>query len=270
MSKVLAGKIAFVTGSGRGLGRTMAERLAEQGADIVIHDIDWHAPAKYDEAADLGVVAKEMERYGTRTLAVTGNIGDQPSVRRMAEEINAKLGHVDILVNCAGGDIGAKGGKPDPNNALDVSLEDIQTLVNNNLIGTMLVTQVFAKPMVARGEGCIINIASAAAHSGVSPEVVYSTLKAAVVHYTRCLAKELRPNGVRVNAVSPGATKSARFVATRKVDPEMMDGKGGKSLIRYAEPSEIADAVAFLAGPTSRFINGQVLRVDGGTTLFPG
>lgn len=268
MSKELEGNIAFVTGSGRGLGRVMAERLAELGADVAIHDLDWTAPAKYGEAPDLGAVAKEMEKYGVRTVAVTGNIGDKAAVARMKSDIEAKLGTVNILVNCAGGDIGASGNKPNPNNALDVSFEDIQTLTNNNLIGTMLVCQAFVPPMVAAGTGSVVNIASAAAHIGCSPEVVYSTLKAAVVHYTRCLAKELLAHGVRVNAVSPGPTKSARFQATRKVDPAKM--VVGKSLERYAEPAEIADAVAFLAGPRSRFINGQVLRVDGGITLFPG
>ena len=114
----------------------------------------------------------------------------------------------------------------------------------------------------------MINIASAAAHRGATPEVVYSTLKAAVVHYTRCLAAELRPHGVRVNAVSPGPTKSARFQNTRETDPAKM--QTDDSLERYADPEEIADAVAFLAGPASKFISGQVLRVDGGLTLFPG
>jgi 2-hydroxycyclohexanecarboxyl-CoA dehydrogenase len=268
MSKELSGKTAFVTGSGRGLGRAMAERLAELGADVAIHDMDWTAPAKYNEAPDLGAVAKAMEKFGTRTVAVTGNIGDQVAVRRMAKEIESKLGPVSILVNCAGGDIGAQGGKPNPNNALDIALEDIQVLTNNNLIGTMLVCQTFCAGMKERKHGSVINIASAAAHMGCSPEVVYSTLKAAVVHYTRCLAVELRPFGVRINAVSPGPTKTARFVATRTVDPAKMDAPD--SLMRYAEPAEIADAAAFLAGPRSRFINGQVLRVDGGITLFPG
>ena len=142
-------------------------------------------------------------------------------------------------------------------------------MTENNLIGTMLVCQAFVPPMVKAGRGSVINIASAAAHMGCTPEVVYSTLKAAVVHYTRCLAKEVIAEGVRVNAVSPGPTKSARFQATRVVDPVKMDSTG-KSLNRYAEPAEIADAVAFLAGPRAKFINGQVLRVDGGLTLFPG
>ena len=269
MTKELSGKTAFVSGSGRGLGRVMAERLAELGADVAIHDIDWNAPAKYGEAADLGAVAKQIARHGVRVIGVTGNIGDKAAVARMKAEIDAQLGEVHILVNCAGGDIGAAGGKPNPNNALDIAFEDIKVLTDNNLIGTMLVCQAFVPAMVKAGAGSVVNIASAAAHMGCSPEVVYSTLKAAVVHYTRCLAKELLQDGVRINAVSPGPTKSARFQATRTVKPEMMDSSA-RSLVRYAEPAEIADAVAFLAGPRSRFINGQVLRVDGGLTLFPG
>jgi 3-oxoacyl-[acyl-carrier protein] reductase len=247
----------------------MARRLAELGADVAIHDLSWEATAKYGEAANLGDVAKEMESLGVRTVAVTGNIGDKVAVARMKQEIEAKLGEVQILVNCAGGDIGAAGGKPNPNNALDISYEDMTTLINNNLIGTMLVTQAFVPPMVRRGAGSVINIASAAAHMGCSPEVVYSTLKAAVVHYTRCLAKELYIEGVRFNAVSPGPTKTARFQATRVTDPDKMDSNK-RSFNRYAEPDEIADAVAFLAGPRSKFINGQVVRVDGGLTLFAG
>jgi NAD(P)-dependent dehydrogenase (short-subunit alcohol dehydrogenase family) len=270
VNKELAGKTAFVTGSGRGLGRVMAERLAENGADLAIHDLDWTAPAKYGEAADLDAVAKQIaERYGNKVVAVSGNIGDPEAVKRMKAEIDAKLGHVDTLVNCAGGDIGAAGGKPNPNTALGISFLDIKTLTDNNLIGTMLVCQAFIPPMVERGAGCVINIASVAAHMGNSPEAVYSTLKAAVVHYTRCLAKELYTEGVRINAVSPGPTKTARFKATRSLDPTRMDS-AIKSFNRYAEPGEIADAVAFLASPRAKFINGQALRVDGGLSLFPG
>jgi 2-hydroxycyclohexanecarboxyl-CoA dehydrogenase len=269
MSKELSGKIAFVTGSGRGLGSFMAKRLAELGAHVAVHDLSPTETAKYGEAATLDDMVRAIEALGVKSVGVTGNIGDRDAVARMKQTIEARLGEVEILVNCAGGDIGATGNKPKPNNALDISFEDIKVLTENNLIGTMLVCQAFVPPMVKKGAGSVINIASAAAHMGCSPEVVYSTLKAAVVHYTRCLAKELIHDGVRINAVSPGPAKTARFQATRVVDPEKMNA-GKKSLDRYAEPAEIADAVAFLAGPRAKFINGQVIRVDGGLTLFPG
>jgi NAD(P)-dependent dehydrogenase (short-subunit alcohol dehydrogenase family) len=269
MTKELSGKIAFVTGSGRGLGYTMALRLAELGAHVAVHDLTPTDTAKYGESAHLDEVVKAIKAHGVNCVGVTGNIGDKLAVAGMKETIERELGEVEILVNCAGGDIGATGNKPKPNTALDISFEDIKVLTDNNLIGTMLVCQAFVPPMVKRGTGSVINIASAAAHMGCSPEVVYSTLKAAVVHYTRCLAKELYHDGVRVNAVSPGPAKTARFQATRIVDPEKMN-VAKKSFDRYAEPAEIADAVAFLAGPHSKFINGQVIRVDGGLTLFPG
>ena len=150
-----------------------------------IHDLDWSAPAKYGEGPDLGTVVKEIEALGVRTVAVTGNIGDQAAVEKMKADIEAKLGAVELLVNCAGGDIGAAGGKPVPNNVLGIPLEDIQALTNNNLIGTMLMCQAFVPPMVKAGRGSVVNIGSTAAHMGYSNGAIYATLKAAVVHYTQ-------------------------------------------------------------------------------------
>ena len=269
MTKDLAGKTAFVTGSGRGLGNVMATRLAARGADVIVHDLAWDATGKYGEASDLGQVIRAMESAGVRSMGVTGNIGDRDAVTAMRQEIEEKFGQVDILVNCAGGDIGAAGGKPEPNNILGITYEDLITLTNNNLIGTMLVTQAFVPQMVARQNGIVVNIASVAAHVGVSNGGIYATLKAAVVHYTRCLAAEVQHDGVRVNAVSPGPAKTARFQATRVVDPDKMNSNK-VSMDRYAEPGEIADAVVFLCTPEAKFMHGQVLRVDGGLGLYAG
>lgn len=269
MERNLAGKVAFVTGSGRGLGRVMAERLAQRGADVAVHDLSWEATAQYGEAANLGETEKAIAALGVRTSSVIGNVGDQDAVLAMRDKVTAALGPVDILVNCAGGDIGAGGGKPVPNDALGIPHADMLALTNSNFIGTMLMCQAFIPDMVARGGGAVINLGSAAAHLAVTNGVVYAAIKAAIVHYTRCLALDLKDKGVRVNAVSPGPTKTARFMATRVTDPRRMDSAQA-SFDRYAEPGEIADAVAFLAGPEARFINGQVIRVDGGLTLFPG
>ena len=268
MERSLAGEVAFVTGSGRGLGRAMAERLAELGASVGIHDISQEAPAEFGEAASLDAVAQEMSRRGGKVQAVTGNIAEEAAVGSMVRQVEDALGPITVLVNCAGGDIAAKGGKPRPNTALEIPLEDVRAIIDRNLIGTMLLCRAVCPGMVARKAGSVINIGSAAAHFGTSPEVVYSTMKAAIVHFTRCLAAELRPHGVRVNAVSPGPTVTARFLATRKIDPAM--AQESVSLVRYGSPQEVADAVAFLASRASRFISGQVIRVDGGMSLFPG
>lgn len=267
MNKDLAGKIAFVTGSGRGLGNVMARKLALRGADVIVHDLSWEASAKYGEAANIGVVASEMEKLGVRAMAVTGNIGDPEAVAKMKVDIDKTFGRVDILVNCAGGDIGASGGKPDPNNILGIKYDDLVTLTNNNLIGTMLVTQAIVPQMIGRAGCCVVNIASDAAHVGLSHGGIYATLKAAVVHYTRCLADELQKDGVRVNCISPGSAKTARFQATRVVEEDKMVSDQ-LSLDRYAEPEEIADAVVFLCSPDARFVHGQVIRVNGGWGLF--
>jgi 3-oxoacyl-[acyl-carrier protein] reductase len=267
MQKTLTGKVAFVTGSGRGLGRAIAERLAMRGADVVLHDISEEAPAEFAEADSLSDVARKLGgEHGVRCVAVTGDIGDERAVASMVSEADAALGPADVLVNCAGGDIAAKGGKPKPNDALNVPVEDIRALLDRNLVGTMLVCRAVCPGMVARRSGSVVHIASAAAHVGVGDGVVYAVAKAGLVQWSRCLAKELRPHGVRVNVISPGATMTARFLATRVTDPKMRDPD--VPLERYALPDELGDAVAFFASDDSRFVSGQVLRVDGGQQLF--
>ena len=265
LSHDFKGAVALVTGSGRGLGRMIAEALLAGGAAVALHDINEEAPAQYGESASLTALAREFSRRGGTSVAVTGDITKEADIAAMVKKIEGTLGPISILVNCAGGDIGAAGGKPSPNGALDISLEDAMTVLNRNFIGTMLVCRAVVPSMAARNKGTVVNFGSLNGHVGVSPEVVYGCAKAAVIHYTRCLALEMRTHGVRVNAISPGPTTTARFLATRKTDPDKMDGV---SLERYATPAEITNVVAFLASDQSGFISGQVLRVDGGMTLF--
>jgi len=260
------GQVALVTGSGRGLGRMIAETLLAGGAAIALHDINEEAPAAFGESPSLTALAATLsERGGAKVTAVIGDISKEDDTKAMVKKVEAALGPISILVNCAGGDIAAKGGKPNPNDALNISLEDAHAVMNRNFIGTMLMCRAVVPGMMQRQKGAVINFGSLNGHIGVSPEVVYGCAKAAILHYTRCLALEMRPHGVRVNAISPGPTTTARFLATRTTDPAMMDGV---SLERYAKPAEIAEAVAFLA--QAGFVNGQVLRVDGGMTLFAG
>jgi NAD(P)-dependent dehydrogenase (short-subunit alcohol dehydrogenase family) len=265
LSHDFKGAVALVTGSGRGLGRMIAQALLAGGASVALHDINEEAPAQYGESASLTALAAEFSSRGGKSVAVTGDITKEADIAAMVKKIEATLGPISILVNCAGGDIGAAGGKPSPNGALDISLEDALAVLNRNFIGTMLVCRAIVPGMAARQRGSVINFGSLNGHVGVSPEVVYGCAKAAVIHYTRCLALEMRGAGVRVNAISPGPTTTARFLATRKTDPDKMDGV---SLERYAMPAEITTAVTFLASDQSSFISGQVLRVDGGMTLF--
>jgi NAD(P)-dependent dehydrogenase (short-subunit alcohol dehydrogenase family) len=262
----LKGAVALVTGSGRGLGRMIAETLINMGANMALHDISEHSPAQYGEAPSLSAVAQSLTNSTSKTIGVTGDITREDDVARMVATVEEELGPIGILVNCAGGDIGAEGTKPNPNGALDISLADATAVFERNFLGTMLMCRAICLGMRERKTGTVINIGSLNAHQGVSPEVIYGCAKAAIVHYTRCLALEMRPHGVRVNAISPGPTKSARFLATRVLDDAMLDA--GASLERYAEPQEIADVVAFLAGPHSRFISGQIIRVDGAASLY--
>lgn len=262
----LEGKVAFITGSGRGLGRTIAERLMAMGADIALHDISEEAPARFGEVESLSALAKSLAGNGSQAFAVTGDISDNDAVEQMVAAAQSRLGPISILINCAGGDIGAQGDKPNPSTPTRFKLEDVQAVLNRNLIGTMLMCRAVAPGMAERKEGAIVNIGSILAHQGSDIEIGYACAKAAVVHYSRCLAMEMRTHGVRVNAISPGPAKTARFLATRTTDLVMMEE--GPSLDRYATPAEIADAVGFLAGPDSRYISGQVIRVDGAAGLY--
>ena len=274
MTTRLAGKVAWVTGSSRGIGRAVAAHLAELGADVAIHGTTPTSTQAFDEAESLDAVAKEIAtETGANVLAVHGDLTDPDVVENHVDSIRSHFGHIDILVNNAGGDIGTQGvtgenaGKPVANDAINVSLEDIRTVLDRNLMTCILPCREVAPEMAERKQGWIVNIGSIAGLSGHAREVVYGVSKAAVHEYTRCLAAQLRPDGVYVNAIAPGEIITARFVASRPTneDRKVHDG----ALTRYGWPDEIAKTVEFFVTNNSSYITGQILRVDGGAQLFP-
>jgi 3-oxoacyl-[acyl-carrier protein] reductase len=140
-------------------------------------------------------------------------------------------------------------------------------VLERNLMSTILICQAVAPDMMKRRRGRIVTLSSVAAFRGRGHSAIYATAKAAVVHYTRCLAEQMRPFEVTVNSIAPGDTRTGRFVGTRLVDPARMATSG--TLDRIATVDEVARTLEFLVGPMGDFFTGQVLRVDGGTQLWP-
>ena len=270
----LAGKVAWVTGSSRGIGRVVADHLAGLGAKVAVHGTTPTSTRAFDEAESLDAVAKEIaDAHGAEVHAVHGDLASEDVVRDLTAQINARLGPIDILVNNAGGDIGSQGtggeraGKPVVNDAVDVSLDDVRIVLERNLMTCILVCREVVPAMIERKQGWIVTIGSIAGLSGHPSEVIYGTAKAAVHEYTRCLAAQLRPHGVYANVIAPGEIITARFVASRPTRDERKVRDG--ALTRYGWPEEIARCVEFLTTEDSSYITGQVFRIDGGAQIFP-
>jgi 3-oxoacyl-[acyl-carrier protein] reductase len=262
-ARALKGRVALVTGAGRGLGRAFAEKLAAMGADVAIHGMRENGPAEYGEGSTLTVVAEEVAKaHGVRTIRLLGDLTQGTDIARVVETASWELGPIDILVHNAGGDIAATGGKPDPNDAITIKEEDVRAVLDRNLLSTILTCQAVAQEMMKRRQGRIVTIGSVAAFKGRTNGSIYAVAKAGMTHYTRCLADQLRPFDITVNCIAPGDTRTGRFMGTRAVDPSRLVESG--TLDRIATVGEVARVVEVFAGPLGAFVSGQVLRVDGG------
>ena len=267
-------QVAWVTGSSRGMGRVIASHLASLGARVAIHGTSPHSTRAFGEADSLESVAQAIaQEHQADVLAVCGDLTDEAVVKQLATQIRGRFGQIDILVNSAGGDIGAQGtmganaGKPQGNDAVHIPLADIRAVLDRNLMTCILTCREVAPEMMERKSGCIVNMGSVSGLVGSEREAIYSTSKAAVHEYTRCLAALLRPYNVRANVVAPGPTVTPRFLASRPIDSSLHVTDG--TLERYGQPIEVARVVEFLVASDSSFVSGQVLREDGGLQLWP-
>jgi 3-oxoacyl-[acyl-carrier protein] reductase len=241
--------LAVVTGAASGIGRATAVRLAADGAFIGC--LDRQAPGA--EA-----VAAAIRDGGGRAMALAVDVTDREAVEAAIDELTKERGPVDVLVNNAG--------VPGAGRFLDVSFEDWRHVLDVHVDGTFHVTKAVLPGMIAAGRGRIVNIASEAVWLA-NQSVQYVTAKAALVGFTRALAYQLAPLGIRVNAVAPGPvdTPMLRDNDRAAIDAELAAVRIG----RFLEPDEIAATIAFLAGPGGDAYVGQVLSPNGGTA-FPG
>ena len=253
MGERLGGKVAIVTGGAAGIGRATCELFADEGARIVVADVD--APAGAEAAA--AIVAQ-----GGQAAFVRADIAQEADARRLTEETVARFGGVDVLVNNAAVFV-LKG--------LDATVDDWQRSLGVNVIGTALVTRYASAAMRRRGGGAIVNLGSISSFVAQPDFVAYSATKAALLQMTRNMALDLAPSGIRVNAVCPGtivtqATERHRTQTGLSME-EFLAIEGPKHLLnRVGHPREVAHAILFLASDEASFITGTHLMVDGGYT----
>jgi NAD(P)-dependent dehydrogenase (short-subunit alcohol dehydrogenase family) len=246
----LSGKVAFITGAGSGIGRGIAERLARDGADVYIADID-------EEGAEH--TANLVTQLGRRAVAIRANVAAKGQIQAATADCVAKLGRLDIAVANAG--IGRGG------SVLDLSLKDWQDQIDINLTGVFLTVQAVAQQMVnLRHGGRIVCISSLAALNTSGPMFAYSATKAGVAIMVRGWAQDLGPHGITVNAIGPGVieTPLARGLAGDPGGVIRSNLEARTPVGRVGQPTDIAGLVSFMAGPDGAFMSGSYVLMDGG------
>lgn len=243
----LRGRVAVVIGGTSGIGRVLALGLADAGAHVV-------ASARRTDLVES--VAATIAARGVRTLAVASDVTDRASLSSLRAQVMSEFGQIDVLVNCAG--------RTKRGPTLDFSEQDWNEILECNLTGTFRSCQVFGAPMLERGYGRIINIASLSSFVAFQEVAAYGASKAAVSSLTKSLAIEWGPRGVNVNAIAPGVFKT-------DLNQALLEGtERGRELLlrtplrRFGNVEELVGAAVFLASEAASFVNGEVLAVDGG------
>ncbi len=241
----LAGKVALVTGAAQGIGKAIALLLAQNGADVVVSDIN------VEKAND---TAREVKALGRKSVAMKVDVAKLDDVERMVEAILAQFGQIDILVNNAG--------IARDKLILRMTEEDWDAVLNINLKGTFNCTKAVVRHMSKQRSGKIVNIASVVGEMGNPGQGNYAASKAGVIGFTKTIAREFAQRGINVNAIAPGYIETPMTDALPdKVKDEL---KRMIPMDRLGKPEDVAEAVLFLVSESANYITGQVLNVNGG------
>jgi len=244
----LTGQLALVTGGGTGLGFGMSRALVEAGARVVI------------TGRRLEVLRRACEQLGERSAYIRHDVTDLPSIPPLVEEVEARFGPIDILINHAGNHLK----KP----ALETTDEEFEAVIRTHVYGSFALSREVGRRMVARRRGCIIMVASMNSLIGMPQVVAYTAAKSALPGLVRSLTVEFAPYGVRVNAIAPGWIESDMLRSALKADPERERKILSRTPMgRFGQPEDIGYAAVYLASPAARFVTGVVLPVDGGASI---
>ena len=238
-------KVALITGASRGIGAAIAKKMASLNYNIILNYVE-----SFDKAS---ILKEELEKnYSIQVLLAKADISNEQEIKKMVDASIEKFGHIDCLVNNAGIAIDSL--------VEDKTVADFRRILDVNLIGTFLVSREVAKYMVKEKKGCIINISSTNGIDTMYPySLDYDASKAGVISLTKNLAKEYAPF-IRVNTIAPGWVNTEM---NKELDVDYI--KEEKILLnRFGEPEEIANVVAFLASDEASYVNGSIIRVDGG------